>query len=130
MDNSILESSNNSRGQTHVRSRLPSIQLRNEADIVKGGIEWSVKLISQLISTEIIDTNDLRLIRKCNKEDAQKITKYSRECRDGFLKYVSYPGADNDYCSRVKELLERADTWTIEMLQLQAAREIQVFDLL
>ena len=73
VDNSILESSNNSRRQTHVRSRLPSTQLRNEADIVKGGIEGSVRLISQLISTEIIDTNDLSLIRKCKKERPKRL---------------------------------------------------------
>ena len=123
VDNSIVENSNNSRPQTHVRNRIHSAQMRNEADIVKGGIERSVKLIAQLISTEIIDTNDLGLIRKCNKEDAQKITKYSRECRDGLLKYVSYPGADNDYCSRVKDLLERADNWTIEMEMLYSQTE-------
>ena len=62
VDNSILENSNNSRTQVYSRSRLPSTQLRNEADIVRGGIERSVKLISQLIRTEIIDSNDLSLI--------------------------------------------------------------------
>ena len=49
VDNSTLENSNNSRVQTSTRSRLPSTQLRNETDIVKDGIERSVKLISHLM---------------------------------------------------------------------------------
>ena len=55
MKEQVDNSSNNSRAQVHSTSRLPSTQLRNEADIVKCGIEHSVKLISELISTEIID---------------------------------------------------------------------------
>ena len=98
----------------------------NEANIIKAGIDRIVRLISQLISTKITDTADLALIKKCNKEDVTKITKYSRICRDDLLKYVAYPGADNTFCTGVNDLLEKADNWILDMEQLYVRSEAHV----
>ena len=98
----------------------------DEANIIKAGIDRIVRLISQLINTKITDAADLVLIKKCNKEDVTKITKYSRICRDDLLKYVAYPGADNTFCTGVNDLLEKADNWILDMEQLYVQSEAHV----
>ena len=46
------------------------LNLTRERDVVRKGIEWSEKLILQLISTRIpSDYVDIALIRKCNTID-------------------------------------------------------------
>ena len=58
LENSVVEPTNSISDKEPTRNRLPSTQLRNEVGIITGGIECSARLISQLISTEIVDPNE------------------------------------------------------------------------
>ena len=64
-------------------------------------MEGSARLIRQLISTKTTSTSDVGLIKKYNKEDAQKVIRYVKGCNDYLLKYIKYPAADTELCNAV-----------------------------
>ena len=69
-----------------------------ECDMIQNGVEGSVRLIKQLISTQISKSTDLGLIKKCNKEDAQKVIRCAKMTNDYLLKYIGYATSDLEYC--------------------------------
>ena len=94
------------------------LNLLKERDVVRKGLERSEHLISQLISTEI-PTNypDVALIRKCNTVDMPALQSATRNCEKALLKYFSYPDIDSVYCDKISALLDRAEIWSLRMVQ-------------
>ena len=92
-----------------------------ECELIQSSVEGSVRLIRQLISTKVEKSSEVGLINKCNREDAQKIFRYSKQCNEYLLKYIKYPSADIEYCTAVKKLLGKANDWVLEVELLYAA---------
>ena len=85
-----------------------SNHLNKECELIQNSVEGSVKLIRQLISTKVDTSSDVGLMKKCNREDTQKVIRYSKQCNEYFLKYIKYPSADIEYCTAVKKLFGEA----------------------
>ena len=98
-------------------------QSDQECEIVKASIERSVRLIRQLISTNLTPNSDITLIKKCNKEDTKKVVGYAKSCGEDLLRYIKYPSADPQVCSTVREVLNEADEWVLEVETLYAQRD-------
>ena len=45
---------------------------------IKVSVKGSARLIRQMISIKVTSTSDVGLIKKCNKEDAQKVIRYAK----------------------------------------------------
>ena len=102
---------------------LNSTQSNQECEIIKASIERSVRLIRQLTSTTLTPNSDITLIKKCNKEDTKKVVGYAKSCGEDLLRYVKYPSADPQVCNTVREVLNEADEWVLEVETLYAQRE-------
>ena len=51
--------------------------MNKDCELIKGIVDGSAKLIRQLISTKVNKISDVGLIKKCNKEDSQKVIRYT-----------------------------------------------------
>ena len=99
------------------------LNITRERDIIRKGIEWSEKLILQLIATKIPTENvDISLIRKCNTIDLPALHSATKTCEK--LKYLSFPGVDNSYCDHVSALLDKAEAWGSHIVQANTNAEV------
>ena len=102
---------------------INSTQSDQECEIIKASIERSLRLIRQLTSTTLTPNSDITLIKKCNKEDTKKVVGYAKSCGEDLLRYIKYPSADPQVCNTVREVLNEADKWVLEVETLYAQRE-------
>ena len=71
-----------------------------------------------MISTEIpSDYIDIALISKCNTIDLPALQSASKTCEKSLLKYILFPDIDNSYCDRISDLLDKAESWALNMVQ-------------
>ena len=93
--------------------------------MVRKGIDWSEKLILQLISTKIPSAYvDIALIRKCNTTDLPALQSASKTCEKSLLKYLSFPGVDNSCCDRISSLLDNAESWVLHVVHAYTSAEV------
>ena len=86
----------------------------NERTLMHESIESSAKLIRQLITNNISIHSDLNTIKKSN-DDIKKVNAYVRSCQDSLMKYVSFNNFDHSLVSSVKDLLDQANNWILQV---------------
>ena len=78
-----------------------------------------------MIITEIpSDYIDIALARKCNTIDLPALQSASKTCEKSLLRYLSFPDIDNSYCDRIYDLLDRAESWALNMVQAYNNAEV------
>ncbi len=98
-------------------------QSSRECEVIKSSIERSIRLIRQLTETELTLGSDVGLIKKCNKEDTGKVNRYVKACEDNLLRYIKYPGADQEFCDEIRSVLDKADDWVVHVESIYARSE-------
>ena len=98
-------------------------QSSRECEVIKSSIERSIRLIRQLTETKLTLGSDVGLIKKCNKEDTGKVNRYVKACGDDLLRYIKYPGADQEFCDEIRSILDKADDWVVHVESIYARSE-------
>jgi len=86
----------------------------NERILMHESIESSAKLIRQLITNNISIHSDLNTIKKSN-DDIKKVNAYVRSCQDSLMKCVTFNYFDHILVSSVKDLLDQANNWILQV---------------
>ena len=86
----------------------------NERILMHDSIESSAKLIRQLIANNISIHSELNTIKKSN-DDIKKVNAYVRSCQDSLMKYVTFSNFDHNLVSSVKNLLDQANNWILQV---------------
>ncbi len=86
----------------------------NERILMHESIESSAKLIRQLIANNVSIHSELNTIKKSN-EDIKKVNAYVKSCQDSLMKYVTFSNFDHNLVSSVKNLLDQANNWILQV---------------
>ena len=86
----------------------------NERILMHESIESSAKLIRQLIANNVSIHSELNTIKKSN-DDIKKVNAYVKSCQDSLMKYVTFSNFDHNLVSSVKNLLDQANNWILQV---------------
>ena len=86
----------------------------NEQNLIYDFIESSSKLIRQLIAVKVSIHSELSSIKKSN-DDVKKVTAYTKTCQDSLMKNVTFDNFDSNFVSSVKNLLDQANDWILQV---------------
>ena len=90
------------------------INRENERNLIHNSIESSAKLIHQLIAVKVSIHSELSSIKKSN-DDIKKVTAYTKTCQDSLMKYVTFDNFDSNFVTSVKNLLDQANDWILQV---------------
>ena len=89
-----------------------------ERDIVCKGIERIERQISQLIGAVISkDQVNIALLKKCKTVDVPAVNSTVGNIQKALQKYVGFKGMDSNYCDDMDNLMDKAQTWCLEIEQ-------------
>ena len=71
-----------------------------------------------------MDYVDIALIKKCNTIDCPALQSTLKACEKALLRYLSYPGNNSDYCDHISSVLNRAESWSLQIVQAYTDAEI------
>ena len=87
-----------------------------EREIVKKGIERLEKQILLLISVFISrDQVNIALLKKCKMVDVPAVNSAIGKMQKALQKYVGYSRMDSDYCDKIRDLMDKAQAWCLDI---------------
>ena len=86
----------------------------NERNLIHDSIESSAKLILHLIAVKVSIHSELSSIKNSD-DDIKKVTAYTKTCQESLMKYVTFDNFDNNFVSSVKNLLDQANDWILQV---------------
>ena len=96
-----------------------------EKDVVKKSIERARKQLEQVVSVELrMDTLDISLIKKHKTVDVPAVHSTVGSIQKSLQKYVTFPGAEYEYCDEINEILDRAENWCSKVEEMYNKAEV------
>ena len=96
-----------------------------EKDVVKKSIERAKKQLEQIVSVELrMETLDISLIKKHKTVDVPAVHSTVGGIQKSLQKYVTFPGAEYEYCDEINEILDRAENWCSRVEEMYNKAEV------
>ena len=96
-----------------------------EKDVVKKSIDRAKKQLEQVVSVELrMETLDISLIKKHKTIDVPAVHSTVGSIQKSLQKYVTFTGAEYEYCDEINEILDRAENWCSRVEEMYNKAEV------
>ena len=96
-----------------------------ECEIIRKGIDGLEKQIKKYISIYVSkDQVDIAFIKKCKTTNIPALNSAMRNIQKSLQRYMGFEGVDSGYCDRIKNLMDKAQAWAMDIEEIYNKAEI------